>query len=173
MKTTIKELNSLEPNFMIGITRASSVPFKDIVDFANLLGDKQWIHIDKEKCQKESPYRAPIVHGYLILGLIPNIVNQLLEVVNAKARINYGINNARFPQALKVDEKFKVRLNFLTSFNKSDYSGTKFKVTFESISRVKPYCVAELLYLWVKQNTKKDDYKTDSFHRLKKMQKKH
>ena len=154
MKTTIKELNSFEPNILIGLTQASTVPFDDVVEFANLLGDKQWIHIDKDKCQRQSPFETPIVHGYLILGLIPNVVNQLLKVTDAEARINYGLNNARFPQALKVEEKFQARLVFLSSFNKQNHSGTRFKITFEPLNDGKPFCTAELLYIWVEKKTK-------------------
>lgn len=149
MTTTIKELNSLKKNTLIGLSQSNTVPFNNVLKFANLLGDKQWIHIDKEKCQRQSPYGTPIVHGYLILGLIPNIVNQLLKVKDTKARINYGLNNARFPQALKVDQEFQTRLVFLSSFNKQNQSGTKFKITFKPLNDGKPYCVAELLYTWV------------------------
>ena len=151
IKTTIKELNSLKTNELIGISQSNAVPFKDVLKFANLLGDKQWIHTDKEKCQKESPFKTPIVHGYLLLGLIPNVINTLLNVTDAKARINYGLNNVRFPEALKVDEKFQVRLVFISSFDKQNHSGTKFKITFEPIDHGKPFCLAELLYIWVRK----------------------
>ena len=153
MTTTIKELNTLKHNTLIGLSQSSTVSFKDVLKFANLLGDKQWIHTNKEKCQKQSPFETPIVHGYLILGLIPNIVNQLLNVKDAEARINYGLNNIRFPQVLKIEEKFKVRLVFLSLFNKQNHLGTKFKITFEPVDESKPFCVAELLYIWVEKKT--------------------
>ncbi len=153
MTTTVKELNNFKSNVEIGLIQSSVVPFNDVLKFANLLGDKQWIHIDKEKCEKISPYGTPIVHGYLILGLIPNIVNQLLNVTDAEARINYGLNNARFPQALKVEQEFQVRLIFLSPFNKQNQSGTKFKITFEPLNDGKPFCVAELIYIWVDGKT--------------------
>jgi len=149
--TTVKELNSFELNSEIGLIQSSTVPFKDVLKFANLLGDKQWIHTDKDKCQKQSPLGTPIVHGYLLLGLIPNIINKLLNVTDAKARINYGLNNVRFPQALKVDQEFQVRLVFLLSFDKQNHFGTKFKITFEPIDEGKPFCVAELIYIWIEK----------------------
>ena len=154
IKTTIKELNSSEPKHLIGLAPKSTVPFDVVVEFANLLGDKQWIHTDKEKCQRDSPFETPIVHGYLLLGLIPNIINQLLEVKDAKVRINYGLNNVRFPQALKVDQEFQVRLIFLSSFDKQNHFGTRFKIIFEPLDNGKPFCVAELLYIWVEEKTK-------------------
>ena len=150
-KITVKELNSFEPNDLIGLTQVGTVPFNDVLEFANLLGDKQWIHTDRDKCQRQSPFGTPIVHGYLLLGLIPNIVNQLLEVKGAEARVNYGLNNARFPQALKVDQEFQVGLVFLSSFIKKKHSGTRFKIIFEPLDDGKPFCVAELLYIWVEK----------------------
>ena len=39
---------------------------------------------------------------------ITNRLYQLLEVKNAEACTNYGLNNFRFPQALKIEEKFQV-----------------------------------------------------------------
>ena len=149
IKTTIKELNNFEPNILIGLTQKSTIHFNKVIEFANLLGDKQWIHIDKDKCQRESPFETPIVHGYLLLGLIPNIINKLLDVTDVKARINYGLNNVRFPQALKVGQEFQVCLAFLSSFDKQNRTGTKFKITFEPIDEGKPFCVAELIYIWV------------------------
>ena len=39
--------------------------------FAELTGDHQWIHIDVERCKKESPFGGPIAHGFLTLSLLP------------------------------------------------------------------------------------------------------
>ena len=36
--------------------------------FAKATEDEQWIHIDKDKSKKHSPYKKPIAHGFLILS---------------------------------------------------------------------------------------------------------
>src|SRR5258708_39973040 len=36
-----------------------------INQFADVTGDHQWIHIDVERCTKESPFAAPLAHGFL------------------------------------------------------------------------------------------------------------
>jgi acyl dehydratase len=33
-------------------------------------GDHQWIHVDIERAKRESPFRGPIAHGYLILSMV-------------------------------------------------------------------------------------------------------
>jgi len=35
--------------------------------FASCTGDQQWIHVDAERAQRESPYGGPVAHGYLTL----------------------------------------------------------------------------------------------------------
>jgi len=37
--------------------------------FADATGDHQWIHTDVERARRESPFRGPIAHGYLTLGV--------------------------------------------------------------------------------------------------------
>lgn len=39
--------------------------------FAQATGDHQWIHLDVERCCKESPYGGTIAHGFLTLSLLP------------------------------------------------------------------------------------------------------
>ena len=38
--------------------------------FAECTGDHQWIHVDVDRARAESPVRATIAHGYLLLSLI-------------------------------------------------------------------------------------------------------
>ncbi|MSZ14895.1 MAG: MaoC family dehydratase, partial [Actinobacteria bacterium] len=44
-----------------------------INDFADLTGDRQWIHIDVERSLKESPFGGPVAHGFLTLSLMPKL----------------------------------------------------------------------------------------------------
>jgi acyl dehydratase len=39
-----------------------------INQFADVTGDHQWIHIDVERCKKESPFGGPVAHGFLTLS---------------------------------------------------------------------------------------------------------
>ena len=67
-----------------GLTAAISPDFGDwgpeievtqdmINGFAELTGDRQWIHIDVERAKKESPFGGPIAHGFLTLALVPKL----------------------------------------------------------------------------------------------------
>lgn len=70
-----------------------------IDEFAELTGDRQWIHIDVERCQKESPFGTTIAHGFLTLSLLPKLAGgsrQSYRIVGAGNVTNYGADGFRF-----------------------------------------------------------------------------
>ncbi len=64
--------------------------------FADATNDHQWIHVDTERAQQESPYKSTIAHGYLTLSLLPFMWNQIIDVRNISMLVNYGMNDMRF-----------------------------------------------------------------------------
>jgi acyl dehydratase len=41
---------------------------QELIDrFADLTGDRQWIHVDVERARRESPFGGPVPHGFLTL----------------------------------------------------------------------------------------------------------
>jgi acyl dehydratase len=72
---------------------------QEMIDaFADLTDDKQWIHIDVERCVRESPFGAPVAHGFLTLSLLPPLMRTVptLDVVGHRAGVNYGAESLRF-----------------------------------------------------------------------------
>ena len=67
-----------------------------INQFANATLDHQWIHVDEERCKRESPFGQTIAHGYLTLSLLPYLWEQIIEVHNLKMMVNYGMDQMRF-----------------------------------------------------------------------------
>ncbi|HVO26045.1 MAG TPA: MaoC/PaaZ C-terminal domain-containing protein, partial [Candidatus Margulisiibacteriota bacterium] len=65
--------------------------------FAALTGDHQWIHVDVERCKRESPFKQPIAHGFLTLSLIPTIRAVTdYQIVGFGNATNYGADKLRF-----------------------------------------------------------------------------
>lgn len=80
--------------------------------FAELTGDKQWIHVDVERAQKESPFGGPIAHGFLILSLMPALKPAdppAYKVVGHKSAANYGSGGLRFLAAVPAGGKLRMR----------------------------------------------------------------
>ncbi len=72
---------------------------QDMIDtFADLSGDHQWIHVDKERAESESPFGTTIAHGNLTLSMIDGFRLDLVEVTGGfTLGVNYGWNKVRFP----------------------------------------------------------------------------
>src|SRR3569832_2955330 len=45
--------------------------------FADATGDHQWIHVDAERCRRDSPYGGTVAHGFLSLSLLPMLLVRL------------------------------------------------------------------------------------------------
>ena len=49
---------------------------QDMIDqYAQLSGDAMWLHVDVDRCARESPFGTTIAHGFLILSLITKMKN--------------------------------------------------------------------------------------------------
>ncbi len=68
-----------------------------INQFADVTGDHQWIHIDIERCKKESPFGGPVAHGFLTLSLLPAFKGtDEYTITGFRNVVNYGANKLRF-----------------------------------------------------------------------------
>ena len=68
--------------------------------FADVTEGHQWIHLDAERCRRESPYKAPIAHGYLILSLLPTLFERSLQIDGVAMAVNYGLDRVRLPATM-------------------------------------------------------------------------
>ena len=65
--------------------------------FADITGDRQWIHVDVARAKAESPFGGPVAHGFLTLSLLAAAVGSAGVVpADARGAINYGLDNIRF-----------------------------------------------------------------------------
>lgn len=83
-----------------------------INDYAELSGDDMWMHVDVERCAKESPFGKPIAHGFLILSLLPKMQcgDNITELVGGYSHMmNYGSDRLRFLGAVPVDSEIHSR----------------------------------------------------------------
>jgi acyl dehydratase len=130
----------------LGVSDWLEVDQKRINDFADVTGDHQWIHVDVDRAKAESPYGAPIAHGFLTLSLIPALSKDNFRFDNAKLVINYGLNKVRFLAAVPVDSRVRVRSE-LVDVAKVDDSTANVTVrhTIEIDGVDKPAAVAEMI----------------------------
>lgn len=124
--------------------------------FADATGDRQWIHVDPERAQKESPFKRPIAHGFLIMSLAVRELNKLTKDLPIKLAINYGMNKVRWVSPVPVGSHIRMRFH-LTDVKRAEPNFLyAWIVTVEIEGSSKPAMVAEWLLLW--------DYQLDTFH---------
>jgi acyl dehydratase len=116
--------------------------------FANATGDRQWIHVDPVRAAAESPWGTTIAHGYLTLSLYPWLRGLVApEPIYAGVRqvINYGLDRVRFPNAVRVDSRIRVRC--VLSHVEAVAGGvqTNEQATFEIEGEAKPACIAQAI----------------------------
>jgi acyl dehydratase len=95
----------------LGVSDWITVDQERINQFADCTGDHQWIHVDVERAQRESPFGATIAHGYLTLSLLPAMqfaVGTLPSGV--KAGLNYGADKVRFISPVKAGARIRDRI---------------------------------------------------------------
>lgn len=114
--------------------------------FADVTHDHQWIHIDVERAQKESPYGTTIAHGYFTLSHVPYLMSQIWKVSGVKMGVNYGLNKLRFPAPVPVGKKIRAHA---TLANVEDVRGglqITVDITIEVEDGKKPACAIEALF---------------------------
>ena len=111
--------------------------------FAEATGDRQWIHLDVERCRKESPFGGTVAHGFLTLSLLPMLMENAFVMTDVKMGVNYGLNKVRFPSAVPVGSRVRGRMTLLTVEDIEGGAQMTWQVTMEREGGDKPVCVAE------------------------------
>jgi len=128
----------------IGVTGWLSLTQKRIEQFAEATEDRQWIHLDRERARRESPYGTTIAHGFLTLSLVSYFVREAIQIRGGvRMAVNYGLNRVRFPSPVRSDSKIRARVALLTLKELSDAVQVTYGVTMENEDAEKPCCVAE------------------------------
>jgi len=135
----------------IGVSEWLRITQERINQFAEATEDRQWIHMDRERAKRESPYGATIAHGFLTLSLISFLIKQVFEVRHApRLTVNYGLNRVRFPAPVREGTRIRGRVTLLSFKALSDAYEAVFASTIECEGSEKPCCVAEWVVRYYK-----------------------
>ena len=129
----------------IAVTGWFNVTQERIQQFADATLDHQWIHVDVDRARRESPFKAPIAHGFLTLSLLPHFMHEALQIQQGvRLGVNYGLNPVRFVSPVRAGSNIRARVT-LQSLKDVPPSGVEvvFNATVEIEGNEKPCCVAE------------------------------
>jgi acyl dehydratase len=132
----------------IGLSQWHTIDQNQINQFADATLDHQWIHVDKEKAEREGPFKATIAHGYLTLSLIPYLWKQIADVRNIKMEINYGIENFKFGQPVLVDSEVQLKAKLKSIANLRGTTKVVIEATLNINDQKKPAYTGDVVFLY-------------------------
>jgi len=148
-KRTLESLDELKQlvGQEVAVTDWFTMTQDRIQQFADATLDHQWIHVDVERAKRESPFKAPIAHGFLTLSLLAHFMQEAVAVKQGvRMGVNYGMNKVRFVSPVRVGSQMRARFS-LQSLKEVDGNGVEaqYNATIETEGANKPACVAEWL----------------------------
>jgi len=130
----------------IGVSEWHEVTQQQIDEFARVTGDLQWIHIDPERAQRESPYKTTIAHGFLTVSMLPMLINEAVHIDGGyRHRINYGFNRLRFTGAVPAGARIRGRFTLASAKDVEGGVELAWTCTVDVEGREKPALVCEWL----------------------------
>ena len=129
----------------VGISDWLEVTQERIDQFAEATEDRQWIHLDRERAERESPFKTTIAHGFLTLSLLSAIARTAISVGGVRMGINYGLNRVRFVSPVPAGAHIRGRFTLATVDEIKGGVQLTWNVIVEREGSDKPCCVAEWL----------------------------
>ena len=130
----------------LGISDWRPMSYEAIRKFADATGDHQWIHVDRERIARESPFGKPIAHGYFTVALIAGIFFDLVEIKNFAMVINYGLNKVRFPAPLKDGQNYRLSVKLSDVKEAGNAVEGILAASIDIEGESKPACAAEIVF---------------------------
>ncbi len=128
----------------ISVTDWFTVTQERIRQFGEVTEDRQWIHVDRERAKKESPYGTTIAHGFLTLSLVSHFMKEAIQIRSGvRMGVNYGLNKVRFPSAVRADSQIRARVSLHSIKELPDSIEATYGISVEGQEGEKPHCVAE------------------------------
>jgi acyl dehydratase len=129
----------------LGVSRWLTIDQAMVDRFADLTGDFNWIHVDRERAARE--LGGPIAHGLLVLSLVPQLRKDVFRLTGAGPSLNYGYDQLRFTGQTPVDSRIRLRLGVKAISAKGASRRVTFSMIVERDGAEKPVLVADWIVL--------------------------
>jgi len=133
----------------LGPTPWIEVSQEKIDAFAAATGDRQWIHCDVERAQRESPFKSTIAHGYLTVALTPVLLPKLLVVDDCETVINTSVEKLRLSTPVLAGSRIRMSAT-VKDARKVPGGGVRatLSIRFEVEGSKKPACHGAVTYVY-------------------------
>lgn len=133
----------------LGTTDWRNLDQAQIDAFAAATGDDQWIHVDRERAERESPFGTTIAHGYLTVALAPVLLPDLIVVQECSQIVNYGIDKLRLREPVPSDSRVRLAAS-IKKVRRVPGGAMRLclAVRFEVEGAKRPACSGELIFVY-------------------------
>jgi acyl dehydratase len=132
-------------NIEVGPTDYLVVDQERVARFAEAVEDRQWIHTDVERAARESPFKATVAHGFLVLSLLSHFVTTVVDVQGAQMIVNCGLNSVRFLDPVLAGSRLRGRMRLKECADGPGFVQATWRVTVECEGGRFPACTANWL----------------------------
>lgn len=129
----------------LGVSDWLSLDQSRINQFADATDDRQWIHVDIERAEREQG--APIAHGFLTLSMLPRLQDDLFRIEGAEKVLNVGVNKVRFVSPAPSGVRVRLRQTVATVEARAGGWQIVSDCIIEGEGLDKPVCVAQSVML--------------------------
>jgi acyl dehydratase len=119
-----------------------------INQFADMTDDHQWIHVDVERAQNESPFGVPIAHGFLTLSLLPRLAVSPIRVRGHKSGTNCGAEKLRFSSPVPAGSNIQARSRLCRAERHRHGTLITAEVEIGVVGTEKPAVIYRMQYLY-------------------------
>jgi acyl dehydratase len=129
----------------LGTSSWVTVDQEMVTTFADLTGDRQWIHVDPERASQE-PFGATVAQGFFTLGLSTGPLWEIFTVDDVGMILNYGLNRVRFPAPLPVGSRIRMHVSLAEAVEIPGEIQVVYHLEYEIEGQERPPCVADLVF---------------------------
>ncbi|MDD1521284.1 MaoC family dehydratase [Bradyrhizobium sp. DASA03005] len=133
----------------IGVSSWHLIDQPRIDTYADVIEDRQFIHVDPERAKKETAFGTTIAHGFLTMSLLSIMSYEVMPVIAGTTMgVNYGFDKLRFISPVRSGKRVRGRFVLAEAkLRKPNELQSRTNVTVEIEGEDKPALVAEWLGL--------------------------
>ena len=122
--------------------------------FAEVTGDRQWIHVDVDRARAESPFGGTIAHGFLVISAAAASMLEVVRVEGAGMAVIYGLDRVRFVSPAPAGSRVRARISLARWTPWPEGGQADWNVVAEGERGDKPVAVFGLIVRYMAQKMK-------------------
>jgi acyl dehydratase len=127
----------------LGLTGWHEVSQDRIDRFADVTGDRQWIHVDPQRARREGPFGGTIAHGALTLSLCMTFLTEVVQAEGVTFVVNGGFDRVRFQAPVRAGARLRGAVRLLQSRRLAGGARIVVRTRAEIEGGTRPACVAD------------------------------